>query len=108
MTRAEASGRKLTDRDAAIVKGMVARGDRHHDIASWFGVNPARVAEVNNGMLFSDAPIAEVDTLPPPGPYSSGRAAYRAIQALEEAKTALDLAKETVDNALRDIQQGEL
>jgi hypothetical protein len=36
--RAPASGIALSDEDAAIVKGMLARGDRQHDIAAWFGV----------------------------------------------------------------------
>jgi hypothetical protein len=34
--RAESSGVRLTRADAAIAKGMIARGDRHHDIAAWF------------------------------------------------------------------------
>lgn len=108
MTRAEPSGRKLTAQDAALVKGMLDRGDRHHDIAAWFGVNQGRIAEIKQGISYENIAPADLAELPPPGPYSSGRAAHRAIRALEEAKCALDLAKETVDNALRDIQQGEL
>ena len=37
--RAKSSGIRLTEYDAALVKGMLARGDRQHDIAAWFGVN---------------------------------------------------------------------
>src|SRR5947209_6399358 len=44
--RARPSGRRLTETDAAVVKGMAERGDRHHDIAAWFGVNQGRIAEV--------------------------------------------------------------
>jgi hypothetical protein len=33
---------------------MLARGDRHHDIAAWFGVNQARIAEVKGGELYPD------------------------------------------------------
>ena len=48
-SRAEPSGIRLTDKDAAIIKGMLARGDRQHDIAAWFGVNGGRVAGIANG-----------------------------------------------------------
>lgn len=34
MARAITSGIKLTANDAAVVKGMLRRGDRQHDIAS--------------------------------------------------------------------------
>lgn len=108
MTRAAASGRRLTAEDASIVKGMISRGDRHHDIAAWFGVNQGRIAEVNCGAIYGNAPITPADLLPPPGPYSSGRAAHRAISALEGAKSALDQAKVTVDDALREIRRGRL
>lgn len=39
MGKANASGHSLTNKDASIILGMVARGDREHDIAAWFGVN---------------------------------------------------------------------
>lgn len=106
--RAEPSGRKLNQKDAALVKGMLERGDRHHDIAAWFGVNQGRIAEVNQGLSFADVAAASAPELPPKGPYSSGRAAYRAIQALENVQSALDLAKETVDSALEEIRAGTL
>ena len=38
--RAPPSGIALDENDAAIVKGMLARGDRQHDVAAWFGSNP--------------------------------------------------------------------
>ena len=47
--RAEPSGISLNSADAAIVKGMLARGDRQHDIAAWFGVNGGRVADIKTG-----------------------------------------------------------
>lgn len=49
MSRGKASGYTLTRTDAKIVLGMQAREDREHDIAAWFGVNQARVAEVKGG-----------------------------------------------------------
>ena len=108
MARAAASGRRLTPADASIITGMIARGDRHHDIAAWFGVNQGRIAEVNGEAVYADVPTAPAQSLPPPGPYSSGRAAHRAISALEGAKPALDQAKATIDDALKEINRGRL
>lgn len=67
MNRAKASGYTLTNSDASIVLGMVARGDRDHDIAAWFGVNQGRIAEVKAGSHGSVA-AAPANTLPPKGP----------------------------------------
>jgi hypothetical protein len=87
---------------------MIARGDRHHDIAAWFGVNQRRIAEVNGGAIYADVPSAPAQSLPPPGPYSSGRPAHRAISTLEDAKLALDQAEVTVHDALKEIRRGRL
>ena len=43
--RAEPSGLTQTPADAALIRGMIERGDRHHDIAAFFGVNQGRIAE---------------------------------------------------------------
>ena len=82
MSRAEQSGNRLTEQDAAIIKGMLARGDRQHDIAAWFGVNPGRIAEINKRQKFRHVAPA-TNNLPPSGPYLSGGAneATRAIVA---------------------------
>ncbi|MBX5221423.1 hypothetical protein HJC04_14010 [Rhizobium sp. NLR8a] len=104
MARAAKSGRVLSLQDASLVKGMIRRGDRHHDIAAWFGVNQGRIAEVNDGHLHPTARIASADQLPPPGPYSSGQAAYMAITALEEAKLALETAAKNIEQALKGVK----
>ncbi len=103
--RAQPSGHRLTDTDASLVKGMVNRGDRHHDIAAWFGVNQGRIAEVISGDLFPTSIEAPLDELPPPGPYSSGRAAHKAVAALNDAKTTLQRALEDIQEALDEIQR---
>ncbi|MCY3878378.1 MAG: hypothetical protein OXF74_04265 [Rhodobacteraceae bacterium] len=70
MRRRACSGNiSLTSKDASIVKGMLNRGDRQSDIASWFGVNSGRIAEISTGATFYDIPVAEEQSLPPPGPY---------------------------------------
>lgn len=108
MTRAEASGIRLTRDDAQKVLGMIERGDRHHDIAAWFGVNQGRIAEVKSGEMFPGLRAAPEEELPPKGPYHSGRAAAAAVEALQEARNALDLAKVRIDATLVQIQGGNL
>lgn len=71
--KAPPSGIRLDEDDAAVVKGMLARGDRQHDIAAWFGVNGGRIGEISTGSKFAEVKPAEPDELPPQGPYLSGR-----------------------------------
>lgn len=84
--RANSSGITLTHADAAQIKGMLARGDRQHDIAAWFGVNGGRIGEVSTGATFWEVQLAPADQLPPPGPYPIGKA----VAALSAARAALD------------------
>ena len=86
--RAESSGISLNVKDAAIIKGMLARGDRQHDIAAWFGVNGGRIAEIALGKRFSWVK-AEMADLPPPGPCPTWKQAIDAKRALETALSAL-------------------
>lgn len=91
-SRAEKSGVRLTEYDAALVKGMLARGDRQHDIAAWFGVNGGRIAEVATGATFGWVDQVTED-LPPSGPYPTGKQAAEAQAALDQALNALALAR---------------
>ena len=86
--RAEPSGITLSAIDAALIKGMLRRGDRQHDIAAWFGVNGGRVAEIATGARFDEVGPSPASVLPPPGPYPKVREAVAAIAALAEAKKA--------------------
>ena len=93
----------LTNRDASIILGMVARGDKRHDIAAWFGENQARIAEVEQGM-YGNLAAAPQGELPPKGaPGPKGRRlrakVNNAVKALEEGdeKQALVLLKEGLD-----------
>jgi hypothetical protein len=87
--RAKSSGVALDCDDAAIVKGMLARGDRQHDIAAWFGVNGGRIAEVASGATFEHVGAATADDLPPPGPYLSGRQSQQLMEKLINTKASL-------------------
>jgi hypothetical protein len=71
---------------------MLARGDRQHDIAAWFGVNGGRIADIANGKTHVSVQPAEKRKLPPPGPYLAGRDAQAAMFALEEAARTINAA----------------
>ena len=68
-SRARPSGLSVSAQDAALIRGMIERGDRHHDIAAFFGLNQGRIAEIKNGSRLPEVPAADSDELPPRGPY---------------------------------------
>lgn len=86
----------FTDNEISIVKGMLNRGDKQQDIASYFGVNSARVNEVNTGMKGERVQPAALDTLPPAGPAMAGRSAIR-------ARDTLIALRDLIDEAIGDI-----
>ena len=63
--------RFLSEDDARLIKGMLQRGDRQSDIATYFGVNIGRIAEVSTGVTYAEVPPAADFHLPAPGPYAS-------------------------------------
>ena len=77
---------RLSSKDAARILAMVARGDRPHDIAAWFGVNQGRIAEVEDGE-FGIAKETDATNLPPRG--SPGIKARRLMASLEEVHDLL-------------------
>lgn len=54
----------LNAQEAAIVKGMLARGDFQHDIAAHFSINPGRIADIKNGIKHGDVKPAAIAALP--------------------------------------------
>lgn len=99
--RAESSGITLSSKDAAIVKGMLARGDRQHDIAAWFGVNGGRIGEISKGAKFNNV-AAQTEHLPPPGPYLSAATSHEQNKQLKTTKAALnDIIPEVEDDELK-------
>ncbi|MGT2441229.1 hypothetical protein ACU4I5_00085 [Ensifer adhaerens] len=74
--RARPSGLSISAKDAALIRGMIARGDRHHDIAAFFGLNQGRIAEINDLSRFPDVPAADPAELPPRGPYLTPKMAW--------------------------------
>ena len=59
---------RLDAADAALVKGMIARGDLQSDIAAYFRTNPGRISEINTGRKYAHIPPAPPSTLPPSEP----------------------------------------
>lgn len=87
--------------EIALVKGMIARGDRQSDVAAYFGVNGGRISEVNTGKKGAEISAAPQDQLPEPGPYfASGRSTIRARETL----TAL---RELIDETLSEMKSWE-
>jgi hypothetical protein len=85
----------LNDAEIAIVKGMLVRGDRQHDIAAYFGVNGGRIGEISTGQTGSSMTAAPAEDLPPAGPYMAGRSALRARDTLSALR---DLIQEAIDD----------
>jgi hypothetical protein len=103
MVKAPASGITLKYRDECMVKGMIARGDRQHDIASYFGVNPGRINEVANGQgNYPNAQASPESELPPEGPYLTRFAVQGVVETLNEAIEALDMA--AAEEELADVK----
>ena len=95
MARSNASGYSLTKADVRLVLGMIIRGDRHHDIAAWFGVNQGRIADAQDGK-YGMPDAAPANELPPQGaPGVKGR---RLRSAMDQIGTRL--ASGDVDGAL--------
>ena len=93
----------FTYRETSLVKGMLARGDKQHDIASYFAVNGGRVAEVSTGDCdYPNAKIASDEILPPPGPYMTKYAISSVIETLQEAIQAIEMAEK--ENELDDLK----
>ncbi len=93
----------LSHNDGKVVMGMLMRGDKNHDIAAWFGENPARVVEVENGTMFGSVPpAAKADDLPPRG--AVGPKARRLRAYVADALAALE--KGDVDTAVKELTGG--
>lgn len=100
MVRLSATGglnHALNNREIAIVKGMLNRGDRQHDIAAYFGINSGRIAEINTGERGQGIVAALAADLPPAGPYISGRSALHARDTLKAVRDLIDEAIEEID-----------
>jgi hypothetical protein len=92
----EESTMALNDGEIAVVKGMLLRGDKQHDIAAYFGINGGRVAEISTGQTGPSVTASLAEDLPPPGPYMAGRSALR-------ARDTLSALRDLIQDAINDI-----
>lgn len=84
----------LSHRETQIVRGMLRRGDRQHDIAAYFGVNGGRIGEVATLKdAYPNAQPLEENQLPPAGPYITKYALESVIRTLNEAIEAIEMAE---------------
>jgi hypothetical protein len=82
----------LSTEQAAIVKGLLARGDKQHEIAAFFGVNGGRIAEIKTGAKHSTVKPASARRLPSSEDLLRGHAVVEARTALLNARAAIDAA----------------
>jgi hypothetical protein len=88
---------------------MIARGDRHHDIAAWFGVNQGRIADAQDGK-YGTPDAAPLNELPPQGaPGVKGRRLRSALDEIGKrlADGDLDGAKERLTAAVQKYDANE-
>lgn len=95
----------LSHKDATIVMGMLARGDKNHDIAAWFSENPARIVEVENGKMYGQVPAAPASDLPPKGAVGIKGKRLRAytIEALNALK---EKGTDGIAQAIKELDEG--
>ncbi|UQR67591.1 hypothetical protein LRP30_21065 [Bradyrhizobium sp. C-145] len=86
----------LNEGEIAIVKGMLLRGDRQHDIAAYFSINGGRIAEISTGQTGNSITASPAEDLPPAGPYMAGRSALR-------ARDTLIALRDLIQDAINDI-----
>jgi hypothetical protein len=105
--RSDADYGRLTEEVVALIKGMLKRGDKQSDIAACFMVNGGRVCEINTGERFLGNRTAELDQLPPQGPYPSPYDLFKMKQEMWKARTALEEAEDAIRKAMLVIHKVE-
>ncbi|ATI80121.1 hypothetical protein [Sphingobium yanoikuyae] len=106
MSRLHGDNEELTEIDAAIIKGMIERGDKNETIAAYFGVNQRAISHVRTKKKFESVKAAGSTNLPPPGPYGVDPiyvSFYKTMNKVNELWNARDLraAKELLENSLK-------
>jgi hypothetical protein len=95
--------------DAAIVKGMLNRGDPTHDVAAWFGINSGRIAAIKKGYKegakFRDVAPAPEHSLPPPGPYPRPGETMAVIAALRDELRIAQEERRQTNEMIRQLQR---
>src|SRR6266576_5130352 len=103
MQHTDQARRSPNTQDAAIIKGMLARGDTIHDVASWFGFNQGRVAEIKTGKKHREIMASPASVLPPKGPYLSIGSMSQMFDTI--AKTYSEKLSNEIDKAAQERRQ---
>jgi hypothetical protein len=90
-----------TGEDIAIIKGMLARGDKQSDVAAYFGTNSGRIAETNTGQRYAGILPAAPHQLPPAGPHVSGN--VQIVGIADEFRREQQKTNEKLDHVLRQL-----
>lgn len=105
--RADADTDRLDRETAALIKGMLDRGDKQSDIAACFLINGGRISEINTGQRFTDVAPAAESELPPPAPYPSPFELWKANREMWRARVALEKARDDIQEALVAVHKVE-
>lgn len=96
----------ITPVQAAIIKGLLARGEKQHHIAAFFSINAGRVAEVKSGERYAHVEAASEHRLPTSAEITGGYAIWSALNAIKRAQDALSEARTAInDSAVRRDQK---
>lgn len=109
MAKAPRSGLSVQPADVPIILGMVARDDRNHDIAAWFGLNQGRIKEVKDGKYGNPA-IAPDNKLPPSGaPGLKARDLRAAVRRVHDAlkNGNIETALQRLEEAMQQFDKNE-
>jgi hypothetical protein len=92
----------FTREQAAVVLGMLERGDKQHDIAAHFGENPGRIIDVKfrRKEPYKDVVAAPAHMLPKPG----GHSPY--VQQLLDASASLADQLRVLDELIQTTPEG--
>lgn len=88
----------ITSEQAAIAKGLLARGDKQSDIAAFLSTNSGRIAEINTGARYPDVEAAPGKDLPTVAEVASTYVIFLANQALDRALLGIQAAKAYLDD----------
>jgi len=104
--------RAIEDWMIPLIKGMIARGDDHSDIAAWFLINQGRISEIKTGNSFlgeraSTIQEAPSEQLPPTAPTVSPYEILKAQSGLWAARVALQGVQEKIEKALVAVENAE-
>jgi hypothetical protein len=80
----------LNIEQVALVKGMLDRGDKQHDIAAFFYENGGRIAEIKTGAKHKEVKAAPKKDLPSRTEMSHGFMIYECRKALDRAQLGID------------------